>query len=291
MPVYVVTAATGQLGQLVVRHLLHRVDADQIAVVVRNASRATHPAEHGIEVRVADYDDPASLAGAFGAGDRVLLISGNQFGARLTQHANVIAAAKSSGIAQLAYTSILGGPSANFPVADDHHVTEQALLESGLPFTLLRNGWYTENYTSQLTAALHHGAVVGAAAPASRLATAARADYAEAAAVVLVGAGHENNVYELSGDTAWSLEEYAAEISRQTASTVPYRQLPPADYEDFLAGLGLPTPMLSVFTATEAAIDRGELADTGGDLRRLIGRPTTTLAESIAAELAELTSR
>lgn len=282
---YVVTAATGQLGRLVVRSLLDRVDADKIAVVVRDASRAAHPAAHGVEVQVADYEDPASLAGAFGAGDRVLFISGNQFGVRLTQHANVIAAAKSSGVALLAYTSILGGPAANFPVADDHHVTEQALVGSGLPFTLLRNGWYTENYTSQLTAVLQQGAVIGAAAPTSRLATAARADYAEAAATVLVGAGHENNVYELSGDTAWSLEEYAAEISRQTAANVSYRQLPPADYEDFLAGLGLPTPMLSVFTATEAAIDRGELAETGGDLRRLIGRPTTTLAESIAAAL------
>ncbi|MGH3250344.1 MAG: SDR family oxidoreductase [Trebonia sp.] len=281
----VVTGATGQLGRLVVRHLLARVPADQVAVVVRDPARATHPAGHGVEVRVADHDVPESLIGAFNAGDRVLLISGNQFGRRLAQHDAVIGAARAAEVALLAYTSILGGPAARFAVADDHHVTEKAIEDSGLPYTFLRNGWYTENYTGQLASVLARGAVIGTAPADSRLATATRDDYAAAAAAVLARAGHENRIYELSGDTAWSLRDYVAEVSRQSGKDVTYQRLPADQYRRILADSGLPEAMLAVFTDTEDAIARGELATTTGELSRLIGRPTTPVATTITTEL------
>ncbi|MGF7235327.1 MAG: SDR family oxidoreductase [Frankia sp.] len=281
----VVTGATGQLGRLVVRHLLERVPADQIAVLVRDPAKATHPAAHGIEIRTADHDNPGSLAGAFSPGDRVLLISGNEFGRRVAQHTAVIDAAEAAGVALLAYTSILGGPATRFIVADDHHAAEKAIEASGLPYAFLRNGWYTENYTAQLPGVLDTGAVIGTAAPESRIATATRDDYAKAAAVVLAGQGHGNTVYELSGDAAWSLREYTAEISQQSGRQVVYQQLPVYEYRKVLAAAGLPDALLSVFSDTEDAIARGELAGTSGDLRRLIGHPTTPLAATIGAAL------
>jgi NAD(P)H dehydrogenase (quinone) len=282
----VVTAASGQLGRLVVRHLLELIPADQIAVVVRDPARAAHPAEHGVEVRIADHDVPESLTSAFTPGDRVLLISGNQFGRRLAQHDAVIDAAKTADVALLAYTSILGGPATTFVVADDHHATEMAIADSGLPYTFLRNGWYSENYTAQLANVLEGGAVIGTAPADSRLATATRHDYAAAAATVLAGAGHENQIYELSGDTAWSLQDYATEISRQSGKQITYQQVPIDRYRHILANSGVPEAMLAVFTDTENAIARGELATTTGDLSRLIGRPTTPIATTIGTSRA-----
>jgi NAD(P)H dehydrogenase (quinone) len=281
----VVTGATGQLGRLVVRRLLELVPADQLAVVVRDPARAAHPAEHGVQVRVADHDVPESLISTFNAGDRVLLISGNQFGRRRAQHDAVIDAARTANVALLAYTSILGGPATRFVVADDHHVTEKAIEDSGLPYTFLRNGWYTENYTAQLANVLAHGAVIGTAPADSRLATATREDYAAAAAAVLANAGHENQIYELSGDTAWSLRDYAAEVSRQSGKHVTYQQVPDDQYRRILTDSGLPEAMLAVFTDTEDAIARGELATTTGELGHLIGRPTTPVATTISTEL------
>lgn len=176
----VVTGATGALGRLVIEELLARVPAERVAVVVRNKEKAADLAARGIDVRIADYNEPASLAGVFGAGDRVLLISGSEVGRRVPQHTAVIDAAKTAGVAQLAYTGILGGPDADFDLAAEHKVTEQAILDSGLPYTFLRNGWYHENYTAQLPVVLEHGAVVGSAGE-GRIASAARADYAAAA--------------------------------------------------------------------------------------------------------------
>jgi NAD(P)H dehydrogenase (quinone) len=281
----VVTGATGQLGRLVVRHLLELVPPDRIAVVVRDPARAAHPAQHGVEVRIADHDVPESLVGTFNAGDRVLLISGNQFGRRLAQHDAVIAAARNADVALLAYTSILGGPATRFVVADDHHVTEKAIEDSGLPYAFLRNGWYTENYTAQLANILAQGAMIGTAPADSRLATATRDDYAAAAATVLAGVGHENQIYELSGDTAWSLRDYAADVSRQSGKHVNYQQVSDDQYRRILTDSGLPEAMLAVFTDTEDAIARGELATTTGELSRLIDRPTTAVATTIRTEL------
>ncbi|MGW6691909.1 SDR family oxidoreductase [Streptomyces sp. NPDC054961] len=281
----VVTGATGALGRLVVADLLTRVPADRIAAVVRDADKAADLAGQGVELRVADYDDPASLARAFRAGDRVLLISGNEIGRRVDQHTAVIKAAVAAGVAQLAYTGILGGPEADFELAAEHRATERAILDSGLPYTFLRNGWYHENYTRDLASHLERGALVGSAGE-GRVASAARADYAAAAAVVLTGEGHLNRAYELSGDSAWTLAEYAAELSAQAGREVAYTELPTEAHQAVLVDAGLPEGFAAVFVDVDAAIRRGRLGSTSGDLARLIGRPTTPVSEAIAVALA-----
>ncbi|MGW7366939.1 SDR family oxidoreductase [Streptomyces sp. NPDC054841] len=282
----VVTGATGQLGRLVIERLLATgVPAGTIAAVVRNEEKAAGLAELGVAVRVADYSAPETLAGAFRAGDRVLLISGSEVGRRMPQHTAVIAAAKEAGVAQLAYTGVLGGPDADFTLADEHKATEQAVLDSGLPYTFLRNGWYTENYTGNLAPVLEHGAVV-ANAGEGRVASAARADYAAAAAAVLTGEGHLGRAYELSGDTAWSLAEYAAEVARQSGKDIAYNNVPAEAHQQILTGAGVPEAFAAILVDVDHAIERGLLARTSGDLARLIGRPTTPLADTVAAALA-----
>ncbi|MFI5767936.1 SDR family oxidoreductase [Streptomyces sp. NPDC051658] len=281
----VVTGATGELGRLVVEELLATVPASEIAAVVRNAEKAAPLAARGIELRVADYDRPESLKDAFRAGDRVLLISGSEVGRRVPQHTAVIDAAKAAGVAQLAYTGVLGGPDADFQLADEHKVTEQLILDSGLPHTFLRNGWYTENYTANLAPVLEHGAVVANAGD-GRVASATRADYAAAAAAVLTGEGHIGAVYELSGDVAWSFAEYAAAVAAATGKEIAYKNVPAAVHQEILVGAGLPEGFAAILVDVDEAIGRGLLAATSGDLARLIGRPTTPLAETLAAAVA-----
>ncbi|MFC3997418.1 SDR family oxidoreductase [Nocardiopsis sediminis] len=279
------TGATGALGRHVIDGLLERVPADQVAAVVRNPDRAAGIAERGVELRVADYNDPASLQGAFGAGDRALLISGNDVGARIPQHRAVVDAAKDAGVALLAYTGVLGGPDADFSLADDHKGTEQAILDSGLPYVFLRNGWYNENYTENLAQPLEQGTVL-ASAGEGRVASATRADYAAAAVAVLTGEGHENRAYELSGDEAWSFAEYAAELSRQSGKEVTYTSVTPEEHARILTEAGLPGAVVDMLVGIDGAIARGLLAHRNGDLAKLIGRPTTPIATSIADALA-----
>ncbi|MFD5188002.1 SDR family oxidoreductase [Streptomyces sp. NPDC058357] len=281
----VVTGATGELGRLVVEQLLATVPASGIAAVVRDEEKAAPLAARGIELRVADYDRPESLKDAFRAGDRVLLISGSEVGRRVPQHTAVIDAAKAAGVAQLAYTGVLGGPDADFQLAAEHKVTEQLILDSGLPHTFLRNGWYTENYTANLAPVLEHGAVVANAGD-GRVASAARADYAAAAAAVLTGEGHIGAVYELSGDVAWSFAEYAATVAAATGKEIVYKNVPATVHQEILVGAGLPEGFAAILVDVDEAIGRGLLAATSGDLARLTGRPTTPLAETVAAAVA-----
>lgn len=280
----VVTGATGHLGRLVVEGLLEKVPADQITAVVRDATKAAGLADRGVRLHVADYNQPRTLSGAFAAGDKVLLISGSEVGQRIPQHQAVIDAAKEAGVALLAYTSILGGPAADFTLADEHKVTERAILDSGLPYVLLRNGWYHENYTENLATVLEHGAVVGAAGK-GRVASASRADYAAAAVAVLTGEGHESKAYELSGDTAWSFAEYADVVTAQSGKKIIYGAVSTDEYKDILTDAGLPEPLAATLTDVEAAIERGRLDATPGELSRLIGRPTTPIADSVTAVL------
>ncbi|MEU0334105.1 SDR family oxidoreductase [Streptomyces sp. NPDC006193] len=279
----VVTGATGKLGRHVVEQLLEKVPAERITAVVRDRTRAADLAARGVGVAVADYGAPETFDGLFAAGDRVLLISGSEIGEdRVRQHRTVIDAAREAGAALLAYTSAPGSLTA--ALADDHRATEEVLLASGLPYSLLRNGWYHENYTENLAPVLERGAVV-AAAGEGRVSSASRADYAAAAVAVLTGEGHENTTYELGGDEAWSFAEYAAELSRQTGKEIVYDSVSPEALEGILAGAGLPAPFAAVLAGVDASIAQGELEITTGDLSRLTGRPTTPLAEAVAAAL------
>ncbi|MFE6866989.1 SDR family oxidoreductase [Kitasatospora sp. NPDC057692] len=280
---YVVTGATGQLGRLVVDGLLAKVPASEVAVVVRSAEKAADLADRGVTVRVADYDRPESLAGAFAAGDKVLLISGSEVGSRVPQHTAVVEAARAAGVALLAYTSAPGG--ATFKLADEHKATEAVIRESGLPFALLRNGWYTENYLGDAAGTVERGAVVGSAGRDGRIATAPRRDYADAAVAVLTGEGHEGAVYELSGDAAWSLPELAAELAQASGRPVDFHPVAPEEHLRILVGAGLPEGFAEILVDVDAGIARGELAGTPGDLARLIGRPTVPLARSVRAAL------
>ncbi|MFJ9035293.1 SDR family oxidoreductase [Streptomyces sp. NPDC102406] len=281
----VITGATGHLGRLVVEGLLTAgVPAGEIAAVVRDKEKAAGLAARGVELRVADYSVPETLAGAFRPGDKVLLVSGSEVGQRAAQHQAVIDAAKAADVASLAYTGVLGGPDADFALADEHKVTEQAILDSGLPYTFLRNGWYHENYTENLAPVLEHGAVL-ASAGEGRVASASRADYAAAAVAVLTGEGHENKVYELSGDVAWSFAEYAAEVAKQSGKEIVYRAVTPEENREILLGAGLPAPFADILVGVDTAIEQGLLARRNGDLARLIGRPTTPLADAVAAAL------
>ncbi|MDN0193660.1 SDR family oxidoreductase [Streptomyces sp. S.PNR 29] len=281
----VVTGATGHLGRHVVEQLLEKVPADQITAVVRNAEKAADFAARGVQIALADYNAPASFDTLFSAGDKVLLISGNEFDkGRVQQHKVVLDAAKAAGVALLAYTSAPGTLTA--ALADDHRGTEEAILESGVPYVLLRNSWYHENYTENLAPVLEHGAVVQAAGE-GRVSSAARADYAAAAVAVLTGEGHENTTYELGGDEAWSFAEYAAELSRQTGKEIVYNPVSVEAYTGILTGAGLPEPLAAILAGVDASIEKGELEVRTGDLSRLTGRPTTPLAEAIKAALTD----
>jgi NAD(P)H dehydrogenase (quinone) len=276
----VITGANGLLGRLIVKDLLDSgVPSDSITAVVRSKEKG---ADLGVPLHVADYDEPETFKDAFQPGDRVLLVSGSEPGRRVPQHTTVIDAARAAGVAQLAYTSVFGGPKADFLLAGDHKATEQLILDSGLPYTFLRNNWYSEMYFQDFAGTVERGEIVNGVAPDSRIASAPRKDFAAAAAVVLSTDGHLNKAYELSGDVAWTFDEFAAEVSRQTGKQVVHRSLSQAENKELLVSFGLPEVFAEVLADVDVAINRGALAGTPGDLSRLIGRPTTPIAESIA---------
>lgn len=284
----VITGSTGQLGRLVIADLLAAgIPADQITAVARSEEKAADLVAKGVRPYVADYDRPETFAEAFRPEDRVLLISGTDVGRRVRQHAVVIDAAKAAGVAQLAYTGLFGGLEADFLLAADHRETEQLILDSGLPYTILRNNWYSDGprYIGDLPGIVERGAITTGVAPGSRIAFASRTDYAAAAAVVLSSEGHLNTAYGLSGDTAWSLEEFAEEVSRQTGTKVVHNSVSAAELKEILIGAGRPPALADIILDADDAISRGALSGTPGDLSRLIGRPTTPIADSIAAAL------
>lgn len=280
----VVTGATGHLGRLVVDELLKKVPASRIVAAVRDPEKAADLRSRGVVVRQADYDEPETLASAFAGAARVLLVSGSEVGRRLPQHRAVIEAAKAAGATQIVYTSSLHADTNTIELAKEHKATEEMIFASGLPYTILRNGWYLENYTDHLDAALEHGAIAGSSG-SGRVAAAARADYAAAAATVLTESGHEKRIYELAGDTAFTMEELAAEVSRQLGRTIVYRDLTFEEHTAMLVGAGLPKPLAEVYADSDQGVKRGELNDDSGDLRRLIGRPTTPMSSAVKAAL------
>lgn len=279
-----VTGATGHLGRLVIEQLLQRVPPGQLVAAVRTPDKARDLAARGVQVRRADYDAPETLAAAFQGVDQLLLVSSSELGKRATQHQAAIAAAAKAGVRRIVYTSLLHADTAGISLAPEHLATEAALRASGIPWVILRNGWYLENHTENLGPALQHGAILGAAQQ-GRIAAAARADYAAAAVAVLTTPGHDGKTYELAGDQAFTMAELAAEVARQSGKPVAYADLPPANYAEALAGFGLPRPIADMLADADAGIARGVLDDRGGALGKLIGRPTTTLAQAVAAAL------
>ena len=280
-----VTGASGHLGRLVVEALLAgNTPANRIVALVRDPQKVSDFAARGVEVRCADYTQKDSLDAAFEGVERLLLISSNEVGQRLPQHKSVIEAAHQTGVKFIAYTSIPKADTTEMLLAAEHKETEQLIRESGIPFAFLRNGWYFENYTDQLPSILQHKAVFGSAGQ-GRVSAASRADYAAAAAAVLTTDNHENKVYELGGDEAFSLTELAAEISKQTGSEIVYRDLPVEQYAEALIGAGLPEPVARVLADADLGLKRGDLLVESGDLSRLTNRRTTTVADAVLAGL------
>jgi len=280
----VVTGATGQLGRLVIDSLLQSVPAKNIVAAVRDPEKAAAFSARGVQVRKADYTQPETLVKAFAGAEKLLLISSNEIGGRVAQHGAVIDAAVRSGVKLIAYTSVLHADSSPLGLATEHQETEALLRRSGLPFVLLRNGWYTENYAASVPAALAHGAVLGSAGE-GRIASAARADYAAAAAAVLTAENQAGRVYELAGDTAYTLGEFAAEIARQAGKPVVYKNLPESAYKSALTGFGLPEPVANLLADSDTGASKGALFDEGRQLSSLIRRPTTAMSRSVAAAI------
>ena len=281
---YAVTGATGQLGRLVIEALLKTIPADRIVAAVRNPAKASDLAERGVIVREADYSRPDTLRPALAGVEKLLLISSIEVRGRLPRHRAVIDAARAAGVSLIAYTSMLHADTSPATLAIEHRQTEEVLAASGLPAVILRNGWYTENHLMALPAALEHGAFVGAAQD-GRFSSAARRDYAEAAAAVLTASDQAGKTYELAADDAFTFAELAAEVARQSGKTIIYNDLSEADYRNVLTGAGLPADLAALLADADAAASRGALFDDGGALGRLIGRPTTSMQSLVAASL------
>ncbi|MBO0664126.1 SDR family oxidoreductase [Jiella sp. MQZ9-1] len=274
-----ITGVTGQLGQHVVAALRDMGRADDVVGIARSPEKAV---DLGISIRKADYEDLASLEAAFEGVATVLLISSSEIGKRVAQHRNVIAAAEAAGVARVAYTSILHADTTPLMLGQEHRASELSLIESGLAYTLLRNGWYTENYAAGIPVAIQAGAFIGCAGT-GRIASATRRDYAEAAAKVLTGEGHENRIYELAGDTAYTRAEMAGEVSRLAGGEIPYHDLTQAGYAEALASAGLPQVLCDLLADSDAGAAKGGLFGDERHLSQLIGRPTTPMAETVKA--------
>lgn len=276
-----ITGATGQLGRIVIDKLKQKVAASDIVALVRTPEKAQ---SLGVSVRAADYAQPDTLDAALAGIDSLLLISSSEVGQRVAQHANVIAAAKKAGVKHIVYTSLLHADVSPLNLAGEHLATETAIKASGLSYTIMRNGWYTENYTGSVGAALANGAFIGSAGE-GRISSASREDFAEAAVAILSSAGHVNVTYELAGDTAWTLKDLADELSRQTGKDIAYHNLPEAEYAAALHSFGLPAELADAIASWDVGASQGALFDAGGELSRLIGRPTTPLATSVEQAL------
>ncbi len=275
-----ITGATGQLGQHVIDNLLNTTPASQLVAVVRNPAKAEALSQQGVGVRQADYGDEAALTKALQGVDKLLIISSSEVGQRAPQHRNIIQAAAAAGVKFIAYTSLLHADTSPLGLADEHIATEKMLADSGIPYALLRNGWYTENYLASAPPALEHGVFIGAAGE-GKIASATRADFAAAAARVISEEGHAGKVYELAGDNGWTLSELAAELAKQSGKKVVYQNLSQADFAAALKSVGLPAGLADMLADSDVGASKGGLFDDSHTLSKLIGRPTTALADSV----------
>ncbi|BCJ46044.1 NAD(P)-dependent oxidoreductase [Actinoplanes ianthinogenes] len=282
----VVTAASSRLGRHVVEALLARgVPASGIVATSRDVARIKDLADRGIDVRRADFADAASLSEAFEGAGKLLLISTTDVGRRVANHRRAMDAAMAAGASLIAYTSMLHADTATSILGVAHHATEQDLRHRGVPSVMLRNGWYLENYIDQLPQ-VSLGGIMAGATGSGRISAATRADYADAAAVVLTGEGHAGQVYELGGDEAFTLGELAATISAVTGEQITHADLSASDFTQALVDAGLPAELAHILADADLAMSRGELFTDSGDLSRLIGRPTVRPAEAIAAAIS-----
>ncbi|EOC1531513.1 SDR family oxidoreductase [Cronobacter turicensis] len=279
-----ITGATGHLGQRVIDTLLNTVAAQEIVAIVRNPAKAAALSAKGVQVRAADYGNVAALTAAFAGVEKLLLISSSEVGQRAPQHRNVIDAAKTAGVKLIAYTSLLHADRSPLGLADEHVATEKMLAEAGIPYVLLRNGWYTENYLASVPPALEHGVFIGSAGD-GKIASASRQDYAEAAAKVLTLDNQAGRVYELAGDNAWTLRDLTALLTKETGKTVAYQNLSEADFAAALAGAGLPEGFAKLLADSDIGASKGGLFDDSRQLSALIGRPTTSLETSLRESL------
>lgn len=284
---FAITGASGQLGRLVIEELVTYVEATELVAVVRNPAKVADLAQSGVNVRAADYNDLPALTAAFTGVEKLLLISSSEVGQRVAQHRKVIEAAKQAGIKLIAYTSLLHATDSPLALAAEHIETEQLLADSGIPFVLLRNGWYTENYLASLPPALEHGVFIGSAGE-GKISASPRADYAAAAAKVLTLDNQAGKIYELAGDDAWTLSELAAEVAQQTATALRYQNLSEADFQAALLNAGLPEGLAGVLANSDAGAAKGGLFDDKRQLSQLIGRPTIPLSASVKEALSAL---
>ncbi|MFV0438168.1 MAG: SDR family oxidoreductase [Desulfopila sp.] len=279
-----ITGASGQLGRLVMAELLQEVQPSQLIAIVRSPEKVADFKRRGVEIRQGDYARPETLRPALQGVEKLLLISSSEVGQRSVQHKNVILAAKEAGVKRVAYTSLLHADTSPLSLRLEHLDTEKALLDSGLATVILRNGWYTENYTGSIAAALEHGVIAGCSGE-GRISSASRADYAAAAAKVLLTDNQAGKVYELAGDAGYSLAEFAGELAKQSGKAVQYKNLSQNEYLEVLKGAGLPEPIAQMIADSSAGAAQGGLFDESGQLSRLIGRPTTPVADTIQAAL------
>ena len=278
-----VTGATGQLGRLIVEDLLSAGTApDEIVATGRNTERLADLAARGVRTTAVGYDDVEGLSSAFAGVETVVLVSGTDPGRRVAQHTTVVEAAKAAGVTRIVYTSIAHADTSEHALAPDHRATEQVIRESGLAWTFLRNNWYTENQAPNVAQAREHGAIVSSTGT-GRTASASRADYAAAAAVVAREAGHEGRTYELTGDVAWTYDELAAALEDVLGTPVVHKAVSPSELAATLADAGLDDGTIAFLVALDEGTARGDLAETTADLRTLIGRPTTPLADTLRA--------
>lgn len=282
----VVTGASGQLGRLVVKALLRSTSASQVIAMVRNRDKAGELAAAGVEVRQADYDHPETLDAALKGAQKVLLISGTAVGRRVPQHRAVIEAARKAKVQLFAYTSVLRAPTTPLAVGPEHRETEAILTSSGLPWVLLRNGWYCENYLHRAMGAAASGTLVGCAGD-GRISAASRADYAEAAAAVLTHTNQAGRTYELAGDESFTLTELASELSRQLSRAISYRNVPEAEFRASLEAAGIPSIYATMMGKSDAATVGGALLETGRQLSSLIARATTPIHTVIAEAIRD----
>jgi NAD(P)H dehydrogenase (quinone) len=277
---FAVTGATGHLGQLVVTGLLKKLSPQDVVAVVRNMAKAAGIVQQGARVQVADYGNPDALERAFAGVEKVLLISSSEVGRRIAQHRNVIDAAKIAGVKHIVYTSAPKATTTDLIVAPEHKTTEEYLYQSGIPYTIMRNNWYTENYLPQVEVARKTGAIVSAAAK-GRVASASRSDYAAGAIAVLLGQGHDGKVYELGGDYAWDYEELAKTIGEIIQKPVAYRPVDPRTLVGILKEAGQDEGIAGFIAALDGNIAAGLLAEVTGQLSTLIGRSTKPLKEGL----------